>query len=438
VKAWPRRGSSARRAWRWAGRLVLVTAVVAWAASSVRAFWDTPGYDLSALVVGAKVMHDGAVGHLYDHNARYYNIADSPEFEQAAHELGFVGYAPTAFVHPPLLASLAAPLAATPFRTTAHAWLLASLVATIAGAWLAFRAYAPRWATAWHLAAVFACISWFEPVRYALWLGQTTPFVFLDVVGAAVLLRTRKDAAAGLVLSLSVFLKLTPIVLVASWAWQRRWRAVAAALGGLLALALLSAAIDGIAPNVEYLRRVHQISGITLITFNDDSLPALLTRWTFRQPDVVAFTMIPPPAWVRWAVVAGTALVAILAVRCDRVRPDGQLLDALGMLAMLLVPSIAWTHYFVFLAPVALVVCTRVPRGALRVACVVACLVVLASCCRPWITDQTDFDPLHPGSFTTPAWAALALVALACGVGLWRSGLRQRPRGGRPVVQVVS
>src|SRR5579859_2660287 len=169
------------RPWRAAGWAVLALVVAAWAERSARELWDSPGYDLSALVVGARVLRDGGSAHLYDHNDRYYNIADTPVFEAAAHELGFVGYAPTAFVHPPLLAAAAEPMAGVPFRTAMRAWLLASLVAPVAGIWLAFRVWAPRWASPWPLALAFALRGWFRAVRYALWLGQTTPFIFLDV-----------------------------------------------------------------------------------------------------------------------------------------------------------------------------------------------------------------------------------------------------------------
>src|SRR5258708_37377774 len=115
----------APRARRAAGWVVLAVVVAAWGVSSARELWDSPGFDLSALVVGARVLRDGGRANLYDHNERYYNIADTPVFEQAAHELGFVGYAPTAFVHPPLLAAVAEPLADLPFRTAVRASLVA-------------------------------------------------------------------------------------------------------------------------------------------------------------------------------------------------------------------------------------------------------------------------------------------------------------------------
>jgi hypothetical protein len=412
--------STVRRATRAAGWLVLACVVAVWCVRSARAFWESPGYDLSALVVGARVLHDGGRAHLYDHNDRYYNIADTPVFEQAAHELGFVGYAPTAFVHPPLLAAMAEPLAAAPFRLTVRAWLVASLAATVAGIWLAFRTWAPRWARPWPLALAFAALAWFEPVRYALWLGQTTPFVFLDLVLALWLVRRKRHVAAGALLSLAVFLKLTPLALVAAWAWQRRTRALAGVGAGLGVLTALSVALTGVGPNLAYARRVAEISGIALVTFNNHSLSALLTRYTFREPDLSTFVMLTPPLWVRATVVAAGVAFVVLAVALTRRRRDAALLDALSILAMLLLPSIAWTHYFVFLLPVALVACTRAPSGTPRVAVAVVSGLLLALCARPWITDQTDFDPLHRGNIAGPSYAALGMLLLVAAIGFWR------------------
>jgi alpha-1,2-mannosyltransferase len=433
-----RRAFEGGRRTRWMGRAALVAVLLVWGTCTAKSLWNAPGYDLSALVVGAKVLHDGGVAHLYDHNDRYYNIADSPEFERAARELGFSGYAPTAFVHPPLLAAVCAPLTELAFPTAVRIWLIVSLLATAAGIALAIRVYAPRWATAGWLAVAFAAMACFEPVRYSLWLGQTTPFVFLDVIGAAWLLRRKRDLAAGLVLSLSVFLKLTPIVFAVSWAWRRRFRALSGVGAGLLVLVLVSVAVTGIGPNLVYVRRVAQIAGITLITFNNHSVPAFLTRWTFRQPDLGTFLMIAPPSWVRWTMLGVTVLVTALVLVLTRQRRDGALLDAFCALAMLLLPSIAWTHYFVFLVPVALVIATRLPRGLPLRLGGPACVCLLALCARPFIPDQTDFEPTRGATLAGPTYAALGMLVLLVTVAVLRSRGSQRPGEPRAIVDVVS
>jgi MYXO-CTERM domain-containing protein len=313
----------------------------------------------------------------------------------------------------------------TPFRLITRAWLIASLALTIIGVWLAFRLYAPRWSAPVPLALTFAFLGAFEPVRYALWLGQTTPLVFAMVLWSLWLLRKQRDATAGLLLSIPVFLKLTPVVFALVWAWQRRGRALAGLTVGLAGLVLLSILTVGLDANAAYVHRVSEIARITLVTFNNHSLPALLTRLSFDHPNVSAFTMLPQPAWVRWTVastMAGATGLMLVVTRHGR-SEDGALLEAYGMLALLLVPSIAWTHYFVFLLPAALGLRACLPEGRHQRLVGIAGLAMLAFCARPLVTDQTAFDPSRHGMIATPTCGALGMLALL-GAVAWR----QRPR----------
>jgi hypothetical protein len=81
----------------------------------------------------------------------------------------------------------------------------------------------------------------------------------------------------------------------------------------------------------------------------------------------------------------------------DRWRP---LAEALGFLAILLAPNIAWTHYFVFLLPVAAVLVAQHRAGSWAPIALGA--VAIALCCRPVLAAQ---DRL-------PSTASLLLVSM--------------------------
>jgi alpha-1,2-mannosyltransferase len=394
----------------WAPYVLATAAIAAWATFLVGPAWNAYGYDLSALLVGAKVVEQGDAAALYAHNPVFYNLADGPEFLRAARDLGFAGEAPTAFVHSPLVAYAAQPLAQWPFARVMSAWVIASAAATAAGLALTLRTYAPRYRASIALPLVMLALVPFEPIRYALWLGQTTPFVFLSLVGAVALVRSDRPLAGGLVLSLAAYLKLTPLVFVVLWAWQRRWHAVLGLAIGFGALCLLSIAAMGMPSHVAFVHRIADIARITLVSFNNHSISALLTRPAVAHDEVYRFLMLPPTPAARIAALAGAcALTAgpALLLRDDRQSP---LPECFAFLFMLLVPSISWTHYFVLLVPCAVAAWSSPERG--RYGRVLAC-ALLCTCMRPIIGDNAHLDRDHGMMLAGPTLGALGFALLA-------------------------
>ena len=124
-----------------------------------------------------------------------------------------------------------------------------------------FAACLPAWNRPLGWAAVLFLLCFFEPVRYGFWLGQTTALIFPLVVGAVVLQRRQRMLAAGLAVAVAVFIKLTPVVLVAAWLWRGPRRA---ALWFAVFLALLwtaSLATMGVASNAQYRRESPRSAG---------------------------------------------------------------------------------------------------------------------------------------------------------------------------------
>jgi alpha-1,2-mannosyltransferase len=250
----------------------------------------------------------------------------------------------------------------------------------------------------------------FEPVRYALWLGQTTPFVFVSLVGAIALVRRGRLLEGGLVLALPAYLKLTPLVFVLLWAWQRRWRAVLGLAIGLSVLCTLSIAATGLGAHVAFVHRIADIGRITLVSFNNHSLGALLTRPTVPHDEVYRFLMLPPTPLARvatTAVACALAAAPVLMLRDDRRSPLG---DCFAFLLMLLVPGISWTHYFVLLVPCAAAARSSPEGGRFARASAVA---LLLTCTRPILGDNAHLDLHHGLILAGPTLGALGFALLA-------------------------
>jgi alpha-1,2-mannosyltransferase len=150
----------------------------------------------------------------------------------------FLGF-PDAFANLPVVAWLAAPLTALPYRLALGLWLL-----TLAGAvvWV-WRTAVPTGGLASRVAHLTAWLATF-PLAFAFLLGQLCVAVIALVILHWWLLRTGRAVAAGVALGLACvkpqMVFLVPVALVAS----RQWRAAAAcgvtvlALGGLCLLLL--------------------------------------------------------------------------------------------------------------------------------------------------------------------------------------------------------
>jgi hypothetical protein len=140
-----------------------------------------------------------------------------------------------AYFNPPFFALLLAPLTGLPLDRAYQAWTLFSLALLaidVAMLW-AITAPMPR---AWRLALVAGFVTLF-PVAYGLQHGQFSLILVTSWTAAFLLLRRRRDALAGAVLS-PLLIKpelLIPVTLYL--AWKRRWGAIAA-LAPITALAV--------------------------------------------------------------------------------------------------------------------------------------------------------------------------------------------------------
>jgi Glycosyltransferase family 87 len=409
---------------RLASYAALIAALTASVVLHVLPAWDAKAFDLSALVVGAAVVQRDGFSHLYEHDPALYNRATSPPFERAARELGFDDV-PTPFVYAPLIAVLVEPLTSVPYRWVARAWCAASALCIALGLLLGIRYFAPELVrTPLAFAGLALALSLFEPIRYALWLGQTTPLVFLCVMFALVAAARDRPLFAGVALAVPVFVKLTPVLFVLPWLWRRRYRAAAALACALGALALGSVAVAGAGTNLTFVGRVRGIGRETVVAYNNQGLAALLERMHQPASEVMRWNIVPLSVATRLAVGACVTVMVLgagYALRHARDRDRERLAFAVVTTVVLLAPSMAWTHYSLFLLPPLLGCVELALQAGRRWLGVSAGFGVLAMCSRPLLLDHIDH---HRGPVTVivgPTIAALILYALAIAVARLRA-----------------
>ena len=354
--------------------------------------WTTPdpqGYDLSALVLSARLADSGRLGLTYEHDPVWYNRV-GPSAREAARQVGFHGE-PTPYLHPPLLSIAARPMASVRFPLLLNVWTVLSAAAFLAGAWLSFVWALDRRPLVLEWAGLLTILVVTSPARYALWLGQTTPFVFAFAMGALVA-AGRFPRVAGVCMAVPAFLKLTPLLLVLPWLVERRGRSLRWFAGGFVTLFLASVTFAGFDANRAWVVRAGDLSTLALVSDNHQSLPAFLERRSCPPEEVLQWRRWHASPSTRLAVLAaGLGGAILVALRLAKVHPTERprLAGIAAVLGMLILPGISWSHYFVFLLPAGLGaahlaraqgVSRRVVAGFLGAA------VVLLS--RPILIDQ--------------------------------------------------
>ena len=132
----------------------------------------------------------------------------------------------TTYVRPPFYAALLKPLAMLPYRVAYRLFLFASLASIL---WFVIRFAKERVEL-----PLFAALG--MPLLIPLCNGQDTPLLLTLLGGFVVLLRSKRDFTAGLVLSLCA-IKFHLFLFVAALLFlKKRWRAVGGGASGIAAL----------------------------------------------------------------------------------------------------------------------------------------------------------------------------------------------------------
>jgi alpha-1,2-mannosyltransferase len=328
------------------------------------------------------------------------------------------------FVYPPFAAVLFAPLALLPLDLLKLLWTAAGV------ALLAFVVHrcVPR--AGWPVVVLVAVVATaLDPVRTTLYLGQINIVLLALVVGD--LLGRPGSRLRGVGIGLAAAVKLTPLLFVVYLAATRRWRAAATALATFVAAAGLgflfapgdSAAFwfDGtfLAAN-----RISDVAGPS-----NHSLNGLLAR--------LGAEGLP---WLATAAALGAATI-VLAVRAHRAGEAVLAVTLCGLASAALAPF-AWSHHYVWVVPLCVLLGGRVLAGdrwaaAGLAGALAATVAVVTALPGPVVgpIPATGLISVLPDAYLVLYLAVLAAEALRSltvhGKGA-RSGSTQPVRAGAP------
>jgi alpha-1,2-mannosyltransferase len=324
------------------------------------------------------------------------------------------------FVYPPFAAVLFAPLALLPLDVLKVLWT---------GVGVALLAYvvhrcAPR--AGWPVVVLIAVVATaLDPMRTTLYLGQINIVLLALVAGD--LLGRPGSRLRGVGVGLAAAVKLTPLLFVVYLAATRRWRAAATALATFVAaagLGFLFAPVDSVAfwfdGTFLAADRISAVDGPS-----NHSLNGLLAR--------LGADGVP---WLVVVAALGVATI-VLAVRAHRAGEEVLAVTLCGLASAALAPF-AWSHHYVWVVPLAVLLGGRVLAArdrwaAAGLAGVLAVTVAVVTAMPGPVVGPipaTGLISLWPDAYLLLYVAALAAVALQ-GNGA-RSGSTKLVRAGAP------
>ncbi len=282
---------------------------------------------------------------------------DFAAYSQAAHAVA-AGSSPYAtfdsgtivmsgFIYPPFAAVLLRPLDFLSARWQEMAWLWLSLGALVAGAVITARALLPA---AWPRARVGIIVALtFPPATYNLWHGQMNLVIFLLLAVALSDYLSGHRTRCGIVLGVAASIKLAPIVLLVVLARRGWWRAAAAGVVTAAASAVLAVVALGWTVTHQYIASVFPFLNRDNGWIYNQTWNGVVSRLDLHS--VLANDV--PSLWVHalaTALSVGTVMALWLAVRkTHRTHAERGAEFACGIIAMLLVGSIAWYPVYVHL-----------------------------------------------------------------------------------------
>jgi hypothetical protein len=284
--------------------------------------------------------------------------------------LGSCRFGGTEYLYPPTLALVLLP--APSYQVAWWGWAILSLACWLGALALIVRELAgdlrQRLEPIWWPVLTMALVN-FPPALFHLTCGQMQLLILMLATLAWLCLRRGRDGTAGVLLGLTIALKLYPALILLPLFIQRRWRCVVAA--GSVAGSILFLGYTRVGWNEAYVYVTTILPGVSAVGSQALGFPTIGSLLREIAGDCMLVSSIE---WAIRVVIAGA--VAWWAFRQNDA-PDRAL--TLGMTTLVLVPPLVWEHFFVLLYLPWLEMLARSPRRRLPLLAVIYFLIATAS-----------------------------------------------------------
>jgi hypothetical protein len=280
----------------------------------------------------------------------------------------------TSYIQPPTSALSIVPLTLLEWRDASRLYLVVNNLLLAASVALMLYVVRPTVPWLWAGVGAIVLVAFFSQVYGSLALGQVDPTITFLLVLGLLGYKTDRPALTGSAIALAAAIKLLPAILLLYFVWRREYRTVVWGVGVGLAILLVSIPLAGFDTYRTYLTETVPALTKGSTYYSNISLVGLITRPYVPGPlggldPLEALDEVPYVAEARvLSLLATLAILAVLATILGR-SSETRALDAaptsqvyvteyfLVVAAALMISSVTWDFYVVWLLPFFVAVC---------------------------------------------------------------------------------
>ena len=239
----------------------------------------------------------------------------------------------------------------------------------------------------------------FGPISYSLRDANSSHILLAVLLLGLAAIRGGRDVLGGALFGCAAVLKPPLLILGVLYALRAKWKVVAGGLGVCVGAVLASLAVFGWDVHVGwYEATIAPFAGQPVAAYNAQSIASVIARMEAGIPGLVDWRPATLSTLGKTAVIAASALLVMLCVAAGWRRPTAAQLETETLIAITLVclvSTLAWSHYFVWLAPAFVVLlqareASRAWRWAVLAALILAAPIEFIS---PWM-EHGVYGPL--------------------------------------------
>ncbi|AEQ07483.3 DUF2029 domain-containing protein [Corynebacterium pseudotuberculosis] len=303
--------------------------------------------DWASLWVGGRIVADGHADSLYSIDPTDFGNPTGPVWAEYGEKVSDLAPFAHPFVHNPLVAYVLAPVTQLmSFSTSASVLLVLSGISVVLFSAGCINLWTRQTPQIVPLIIVSVAVWVSASTQLSFWIGQTTPIIMMLIV-VGLCMSARRPWLSGLLLSIAVLIKLTPVLIVVImliFAKRRRagvWAAGLSLLWVLLTLIVAPGPVIG-----AWLQTLGWLGSKTLVSPINQSLASLLARGQQPEGSIVAVIDEAPASVMWWSF--GIVLVTIALFLFSLIRLKDFRFEICAVVAFVGVTALAgivWTHY---------------------------------------------------------------------------------------------
>jgi len=277
-----------------------------------------------------------------------------PLNELAQMFIGNFSFLPHPAPYPPFVAILSTPLLLFSLNNVIVVWFVIEVVGLIAIAGMLTTLWRGRVEWVHAIFILFLLLAWY-PVMVDLLYGQLTILLTTLLLAALLALRKENKILAGVLIGLSVAIKMFAWPLIIYFALKKDWRTLLTSCLTAIGLNLIALLVMGFGPIMDYYLQVtRQVATIYQSFLTNYSLWSIGYRlFEGTQPNGVDFVSAPPlinMPQIAPLVSAGLAAAFLLAGLIWAIRSrDRDIAFAILVCVIIAISPISWDHYYVMI-----------------------------------------------------------------------------------------